>query len=460
MISFDTDFPDVTAQWRKNVQRLGDKPCVHELSSNSIHTWNDMGNLVQQLRVQLRAHGLGRGCRLALLTDASAHWIAMVWACWEEGVCWSPFPSSVPLERCKQQLEFGAFHAQWDGQRFSVLNPTAELSTGAYLIFTSGTTGTPKGVMGSWWGLTDLWRNQTEIFSLNENSTSVWMLSPSFDASISDVGVALWAGACLVVVPQKHWLRHKRWKEDMERLNVTHLDAPPSLLARWENKPLPRCLQVVIAGGEPTPPSLLKAWSHHVRWVNVYGPTETTVCSSAEVRAVARLEEGAPTLGTPFSHVFYKVVHPTDDDSAEGELWIGGNCVAQGYWRNPSLTAEKFVYADNCWWFKSGDWVRRTADNWEYCGRLDRQIKRNGQLINLDEIEHTLSQCPGYGQVVVVLKNSVLWGVYCASISSDCLQSYAQTRLPAWGVPRFVRQDQWPLTPHNKIDRAAVENML
>lgn len=452
---------DITRQWRMNAERLADRACVHEIGTQKTYTWNHMLQLVEQFRAQLKDACLSAGHRLALREDASARWIAMVWACWEEGVCWSPFPASVPSQRTHTQLEFGQFHAQWDGTQIAPLDMDAPLSSldAAYLIFTSGTTGTPKGVVVGWMGLENLWAEQCRIFQLSNISTSVWMLSPSFDASISDVGVALFSGAQLVVVPQKHWLRYNRWKEDMEHYRITHLDAPPSLLALWENKPLPQHLEVVIAGGEPTPPSLLQAWSKHVRWVNVYGPTETTVCSSAEVRDVVDLKDGLPTLGQPLNGIVYKVVHPDTINSDEGELWIGGDCVALEYWRNSQLTEEKFV-SDGVRWFKSGDWVRKIQDNWMYCGRLDRQVKRNGQLINLDEVEHVLSQYSGVGQVVVVVKNNMLYAAHCSQCSTEELTTFAQHTLPSWGVPRFIAIHQWPLTPHNKIDRKQLENRL
>lgn len=452
----------IPSQWRENAYRLKDKTCVHDIAAQKMYTWNEMLELVENYRSQLRDLGIGTGQRLALIADASAQWIAMVWACWEEGVCWSPFPSSVPSDRKNTQLKFGEFHAQWEGASVKIVNPSAVRNSAdaAYLIFTSGTTGQPKGVLVGWHGIENLWKEQCNIFQLDENSTSVWMLSPSFDASVSDVGVALFSGAQLVVVPQKHWLRYDRWKRDMERFQVTHLDAPPSLLARWEHKPLPSFLKVVIAGGEPTPPSLLKAWSQQVRWVNVYGPTETTVCSSAEVRNVRQLEEGLPTLGTPLSHISYQLVHPEQHTlTNEGELWIGGDCVALEYWKDPVLTQQRFSN-DTLRWFKSGDWVRYDGSNWIYCGRMDRQIKRNGQLINLDEIEHVLCQYPGVGQVIVVNKNDILYALHCSACTSEELKFFAQTKLPAWGIPRFRSMTNWPLTPHNKIDRKELEKML
>lgn len=452
----------IPQQWRKNAQRFQHKPCVHDIAAQRMYTWNDMLTLVDGFRRQLQDSNIGPGQRLAMVADASAQWIAMVWACWEEGVCWSPFPSSVPSDRKTTQLKFGQFHGQWDGTCISSVDPNAPVSSveAAYLIFTSGTTGQPKGVLVGWHGLENLWREQCQIFELNEHSTSVWMLSPSFDASVSDIGVALFAGAQLVVVPQKHWLRHDRWKHDMEHFQITHLDAPPSLLARWEKKSLPKFLKVVIAGGEPTPPSLLQAWSQQVRWVNVYGPTETTVCSSAEIRTVTQLEDGLPTLGTPFKHVSYKLVDPnTGAETQEGELWIGGDCVAMEYWRDAALTQQRFV-VDDLRWFKTGDWVRKEANRWIYCGRMDRQVKRNGQLINLDEIEHVLSQYPGVGQVVVVIQHNTLYAAHCSTCTSEELAEFARSKLPSWGVPRFKTLEHWPLTAHNKIDRAQLEGLL
>lgn len=443
---------DLTRSWEDNVARFANRVCVHDVGTQHDYTWAQVRARVDEFQRHLRHAGLGEGSRLALELSAGMDWIAMVWACWNEGVCWCPLPPNVPPHRRAEQQLFGQFHARFDGTLHTIdANAPLADPNAAYLVFTSGTTGVPKGVLVGWQGLPTLWDEQCRVFGLTHKDTSVWMLSPSFDASVSDVGVALHSGATLVVVPQKHWVHYRRWKEDMERFGVTHLDAPPSLLALWEKKPLPACLRVVIAGGEPTPPSLLKAWSGRVRWVNVYGPTETTVCSSAELRSP---EDTRPTIGQPLKGVVYAI-----DGGDEGELLIGGDCVALGYWRNAELTAERFVIQHGQRWYKTGDWVRKDGQDYVYCGRMDRQIKRNGQLINLDEVEHVLSSGQ-WGQMVVIHTKGQLHAFYCATHEPHDIAHWASQRLPAWGVPRLHALPSFPLTQHNKIDRTQLESMV
>lgn len=446
-------------QWERNAQQYPDKTCAVDLGANETISWSMMQERVVHIQQMFSAQSLTMGDRIALTMPAGIDWIASVWACWKLGLCWCPLPPNVPEQRRNTQLQFGEFHASFDGTTVLPLNNNARKSPkqSAYLIFTSGTTGAPKGVLVGDSGLINLWNEQCKWFEITPESCCAWMLSPSFDASLSDIGVALTAAATLIIVPQQRWKYYRTWKQDMEQHHITHLDAPPSLLALWENKPIPSSLEVVIAGGEPTPPSLLAAWSHKVKWMNVYGPTETTVCSSIEQRRVDAIHHGLSTIGCPISNVVYAI----DGNLTEGELLIGGDCVALEYWNNPILTNEKFIVREGIRWFRSGDFVRKIDDNYLYCGRLDRQIKRNGQLINLDEIESVLSQCLGVGQVIVLLKDNQLFTVHCSGKDNSILLDYAKTHLPSWGVPnKVVALSQWPLTQHNKIDRTQLEKSL
>jgi non-ribosomal peptide synthetase component F len=345
--------------------------------------------------------------------------------------------------------------------------------TGAYVFFTSGSTGVPKGVLVGDGGLDALWETQTKAFGMDETSVSTWMLSPAFDASVSDVGCALWCGSTLLVVPAGRWKRPRTFLEDVTQYGVTHMDAPPALLALWARKSqtlfsggIPPTLKTLIVGGEVSPPDSVDFWTRHLRWVNVYGPTETTVCSSLEVLD-GNTGTHIPTLGDPLPGIAYRVLEagstcPDGPEVTDGELWIGGEAVALGYLQQPDLSAERFFEDQGRRWFKTGDRVEKTTtggrDVWVYKGRMDRQVKRHGQLLHLDEVEQVLQAVPGVVcGVVVVDSHDHLVGLLSDGVDETVLMTHLQSRLPAWGVPRhwFVAPD-WSLTQSGKPDRTAL----
>jgi len=458
-----TTLADLVQPWRAHASARPHAPVLTELATGRAWTWAMLAQRVDDLVAQGRAAGVQPGDRVINRLAAGADWVALVWACWELGAVWCPIPPDVPLTRAARQIEHadprwvvGPQGATLHAPHLPPCPPPA-----AYLIYTSGSTGEPKGVLVGAEGLPQLWASQIALFALTSATVAGWMLSPAFDASLSDVGTALTAGARLVAVPKHHWRSHRAWCADMAAEGITQLDAPPSWLALWTDKPRPPSLCTIVAGGEVTPAPVLRAWTPHVHWINVYGPTEATVCSSAE-RRIVNVDDAAPaTLGQPFPGLTYRlqpvgVLQPDQPEPADGELWIGGNAVALGYWRDPVRTAERFAACDGQHWFRTGDHVRHDHGQWHYVGRLDRQVKRRGQLIHLDEIEAMLTVAGGGHAVAVFIDHH---DRLVAALSPACpeLDPQWRTTLPVYGHPQaWFRPGVWPRTTTGKTDRAAL----
>jgi amino acid adenylation domain-containing protein/thioester reductase-like protein len=339
----------------------------------------------------------------------------------------------------------------------------------AYLIYTSGSTGQPKGVDVTHRGLVNLLDSQVAAFRLSPASRVLWLLSPVFDASVSDVGTALLAGATLFIEPWDE-NRDLDWLTAiLHQRQITHLDLPPALLRRLAPEAMPASLQTLVIGGETCPPAVVRRWARRVRLVNVYGPTEATVCSSLGVCDADTWSE--PLLGQPLPGVRY---HVRDESlnavpqGVAGELCIAGDCLARGYRARPELTAQKFVMHHGERLYRSGDLVRQRDDGeYVFLGRIDRQVKVRGMRVEPEEIEARLCEHAGVVEAAVV-KRELLEGRAeglvafvrgAAGLTTSELAQHLRRLLPAWMVPPLiVLVAELPRTATGKVDLARLED--
>ena len=263
------------------------------------------------------------------------------------------------------------------------------------------------------------------------------------------------------------------------RHQVTHLQCTPSM-ARMiamneDSRGALAGVKTMMVGGEALPGALvqdLRAASG-ARILNMYGPTETTIWSSVEEVGAA---EGVSNIGTPLvnqqMYVLDGTLAPVPVGTA-GELWIGGDGVARGYWQQGDLTAERFVAdpfvtADRaCPWgarmYRTGDLVRRRANGKiDFLGRTDHQVKLRGYRIELGEIEAVLEAQPGVTQAVVMAREDSpgdvrLVGYVTGAAQETALRAELAAVLPDHMVPTHIMTlDAFPLTPNRKIDRKAL----
>jgi len=341
----------------------------------------------------------------------------------------------------------------------------------AYVTFTSGSTGEPKGVVVTHRGVTNILEEQRKTFGLLEGSRVLFYLSVGFDAAISDFGTAFLAGATLVI-PEESEKAPSRLCRTLRERAITHIDLPPVVAARIDPKELPDCLRCIVLGGEVTPAPTVRALIGPARKVfNVYGPTETTICVSM-IECTDSWD--SPTLGAPIANTVFQVVQQPGEDSVNpldgsvGELWIGGEGLAAGFLNNAALTAERFIVRNGVRWYKTGDFVSILDGVVTYLGRQDRQVKVRGAIANLGEVE---SLCEGDPQVekaaalkdadgivvVLVLRPHVQGerDSIVAQVLHRCRES-----LPSWMIPREILvATSLPTNSSGKVDYSRLREL-
>ncbi|WP_433713442.1 amino acid adenylation domain-containing protein [Nocardia sp. CA-084685] len=345
----------------------------------------------------------------------------------------------------------------------------------AYVIYTSGSTGTPKGVVVTHAGLSNFCDEQRERYTLTPDSRTLHFASPSFDASVLELLLALSRGATMVVAAPTVY-GGTELAALLRRERVTHAFITPAALASLPADGLDE-LRVVVAGGEACPPELVQRWVLPIadgrirEFFNGYGPTETTIMTNIS----APLVPGEPvTIGGPIRGITEYVL---DSELAPvpgrvvGELYISGAQVARGYHDRPGLTAARFVAdpfgAPGSRLYRTGDLVRWTAEReLEYLGRNDFQVKIRGFRIELGEIDAVLAAHDGIDFVVTIgheqdsgatILVSYVRALDGVAIDTTELTELAASKLPAHMVPSAIMVlDEIPLTPVGKLDRQAL----
>jgi acyl-CoA synthetase (AMP-forming)/AMP-acid ligase II/acyl carrier protein len=342
------------------------------------------------------------------------------------------------------------------------------------VIYTSGSTGRPKGVQVEHRNVVSFLEAMRREPGLTETDVLLAVTTLSFDIAGLEMWLPLSVGAKVVLASKGDVLIGTSLIDLIDRHKATVMQATPStwrllLEAGWRGKSDLR----VLCGGEAMPIDLAAALLPKVGQLwNMYGPTETTIWST-----VSRVVEtsGTLTIGKPIANTRIYVLEPTGILAALGgfgELAIGGEGVARGYWNRPELNAEKFVdislpggRSDRV--FRTGDIVRlRNTGELEFHGRRDHQIKLRGYRIELGEIEAILATCKAVKEAVVIVREDVpgdqrLVGYVVApggeSFEPEAARTVLKTALPSYMVPtEFVVLPAMPLTPNGKVNRAGL----
>ncbi|MBP7283006.1 MAG: amino acid adenylation domain-containing protein [Leptospiraceae bacterium] len=362
----------------------------------------------------------------------------------------------------------------------------------AYIIYTSGSTGNPKGVVLTHEGIVNFLEKQIEVFQVSPKSKILQYLSIGFDASISEIGITLLSGAEIRIEKEENLKSIDRLIEILERERITHICLPPSLLPILPIEKIPITLETIVIGGEVCPVTTVREWTRKFRIVNVYGPTEATVCSSL---VVCEPNWNKPLIGNPIP---FRGFHILDEDLSEvgegesGELYLSGVGLAREYLNLPELTDEKFILLNGIRMYKTGDRVlKHSSEEIEFLGRMDRQFKLRGNLIEPSEVERVLAAFPGISFAYVmkrIYRREVLvaylkWN-YNDSVDTPChpeeqfpnlqlegyddpkknfiqkIKQHISTLLPKWMIPeRFVFLEKVPLNANEKLDVNALPEL-
>ncbi|MGQ0719757.1 MAG: amino acid adenylation domain-containing protein, partial [Pseudonocardiales bacterium] len=363
--------------------------------------------------------------------------------------------------------------APTDTDRLSAL----ALSHPAYVIYTSGSTGQPKAVVVSHAGLASFSAAEIDHYQVGPGDRVLAMSSPSFDASVLELGMSLLAGAVWVIPPAGP-LAGDTLVEVLEKDRISHALIPPAALATIPAQVAATGLSgfsTVIVGGDVCSAELVARWAPGRRMINSYGPTEATVVATWS----GPLTPGrVPPIGSPIPNTRVYVLDgwlTPVGVGVPGELYIAGVGLARGYLGRAGLTAARFVAnpfgAAGERMYRTGDLVRWTADGeLVFVSRADEQVKIRGFRIEPGEIEAVLATHPAVGEVAVIaredrpgIKRLVAYLVSTEETTPDtapstaALRSHAGQILPDYMIPAvFVTLDALPLNASGKLDRRAL----
>ncbi|WP_434030547.1 amino acid adenylation domain-containing protein [[Pseudomonas] boreopolis] len=358
----------------------------------------------------------------------------------------------------------------------------------AYVLFTSGSTGQPKGVAVGHAALCAYVEAVLARYpQLDERQRCTQFFEPTFDLSLHDMFVTWATGACLYSIPRSVLMMPTGFVNE-HRLTVWF--SVPSLAATLQRYRLLDAgalptLKLALFCGEALPGPLARTWlaaAPHARCENLYGPTEATIACTAHRVGVQDGERTVVPIGTPLAGM--EIVTTRGDGSRcepgeTGELWLGGAQLARGYWGDPEQTAARFVEArfaglQATRWYRTGDLARIEADGTAlFCGRADRQIKLRGYRIELQEVEaHLREACstPEHPAQVAVVPVFAHPGEAASGIAAfvvraqlDVREAFSamKLRLPAYMVPSEIHAlDALPLNSNGKTDYAALAARL
>ncbi|MDG4787849.1 non-ribosomal peptide synthetase [Micromonospora sp. WMMD1102] len=331
----------------------------------------------------------------------------------------------------------------------------------AYVLYTSGSTGQPKGVPLAHRNAMAFLRWAADAYGPDELRGSLAGASVCFDFSVLEIFAPLVTGGTVILAETVFALPQLPARDE-----VTMLCGPPSALSVLLGRALPSGVRTVTFGGEVLSAALAaRAYANPGlrRVVNIYGPTETTTAVLADEVPPG----GEPCLGRPIAGAVLSIRdddgRPVPDGEA-GELWIAGPGVGTGYLDRPELTAGRYVDRDGRRHYRTGDLVRRRDDRYAFVGRRDDQVKVRGFRVEPGEVQAALAGHPGVRATVVFApldpygtRRLVGYVEPSAPVTESELTAYLRDRLPGFMVPsRIAVLDRLPLGPTGKVDRAAL----
>ncbi len=473
------------------------------LSSSGELTYAQLRHQARALAAALRDNGIGDGDTVAIIGPKTAEQVPAVLGILAAGGVYLPISVDQPRDRAERILQAGHVKlalvcggrplslpvpaltiadvldtASVDPQFRSAPTDPTKL---AYVLFTSGSTGEPKGVEVTH----DASMNTVEFvgqhFDIGPSDRCLALSTLEGDISVMDIFVTLRTGGSIVIVEEAQRRDPDAWARLIDDHRVTVLHFMPGWLEMLVEVGAGRLssVRVVPTGGDWVRPDVvrrLRAEAPALRFAGLGGATETATHNT--IFEVGNPDDLPPQLtalpfGAPLPNNECRVVNDRGDDCPDwvaGELWITGRGIARGYRGRPDLTAERFVMHNGQTWYRTGDLARYWPDGvLDFVGRADHRVKISGYRVEIGEVEAMLRQIPGVATAVVALVTTAGGAeVLTAAIRADDPQLTVESvrvamadLVPAHMIPQHLKfVDRVPYTLAGKIDRRVVTSQM
>jgi mycobactin phenyloxazoline synthetase len=486
----------------RNAAATPDAPAV--FASAGTLSYAQLDDKVRSISAALQSRGVGRGDIVAVMGPKHADQISALLSILAVGAAYLPIGVDQPAERVARILDTGGveFALVCGAGPLDVPLPSLTVADAevigdpahfepavvspqqlAYVLFTSGSTGEPKGVELTHDAVMNTLEFLYSHFDVGPTDRCLALSHLESDMSVPDVFGTLRAGGAIVVVDEEHRRDPDVWARLIDEHRVTVVNFLPGWLEMLvevggSTEASLSSLRVVLAGGDWVRPPLARALREHspeVRFAGLGGATETAIHGTifevgADLEASLPASWASVPYGVPFPNNACRVVSADGADCPDwvtGELWFSGRGIARGYRGRPDLTAAKFVEHDGRTWYRTGDLARyRPEGTLEFVGRADHRIKLSGYRIELGEVEAALARVAGVGAAVasVVPGGRDVLGALVRiddpAVDSNAVAARVAEILPPHMVPQvLVATDRIPFL-NGKIDRRAVTQRL
>lgn len=489
-------FMSIHQMFEKTVKNYPDKIAV--VFEKEKITYNELNKKANKLARLLIQKGLQKGDVVGVLVDKSSEYMIAILGVLKAGCVYMPISEEMPEERIKYVIDDSStkiiittkyfdkisdlrdkiyidIKDEYSDYYFIENDTNLNLDTvstdKAYIMYTSGTTGVPKGITIIHRGITRLLLN-TNLVDYKSNDVMLVSGSITFDTSGFEIWGAMFYGMTLHFVQKKNILNPKYYETYILENGITTTLIPTPIFNQLTeyNASMFKNLRTLYTGGDV----LLNNYSNEIlkkcpdtKLINIYGPTENSVISSAEV--VDYITKNNISIGKVISNSTCYVVDKCDKlcpIKVPGELYTGGDGLGLGYINKPEVTKEKFVkykvLNENI--YKTGDLVSYDENGKiKFFGRIDTQIKIRGQRIEILEIQNKILEINEINECVIMLKeqknNKFLVAYYTSKnkIKEKEIINYLNKFLPKYMIPlKFIRIKEMPLNQNGKVDRKAL----
>lgn len=463
-------------------QKYPDKPAV--IYEEERITYNELYNSSYRIACGLKCMGIRPEDCIAIAADKNIETIKGILGILRAGGTYVPVEMGMPNERinyilksCNAKLvlskemlfaveELPVKNIKIDDldkstKVYNGLDKKIEPTSLAYVMYTSGSTGNPKGVMITHRNVIRLVKNSNFLDFNNINILQAGSLA--FDASTFEIWGSLLNAGCLFLISKENLLNIKRIKKVLYENKIDALFLTVSLFNQLilDDKTLFDKVKALLVGGDKLSEyhiNLLRKHNHEIKIINGYGPTEgTTFTTTYNIEDVSNnIPIGKPIANT---QVYIMRNNTLCSIGMPGELCIAGDGVAKGYLNQPELTKKVFIknpYGKGLL-YKSGDIARwRNDGNIEFIGRKDGQVKIRGFRIELKEIEYVVKEFNDIEDAVVVENDKKLYAYYVSNqnVNEEKLKEFLAKKLPSYMIPKFMEIKKIPLNQNGKVDKS------